>query len=99
APRRATSTLPGCAWRRRVRAIPIWTCRVQWLYFGCGDIQGGSMSNRVVVVRHGDDPPDDRVYTYLVTNGFEPVVRKPFAGELLGEPDGSIAGTVVHGGK
>jgi GMP synthase (glutamine-hydrolysing) len=56
------------------------------------------MAKRVVIVRHGDDPPDDRAYTWLVTNGFEPVVRRPFAGEPLGEPDGSIAGTVIHGG-
>jgi len=57
------------------------------------------MAKRVVLVRHGDDPPDDRVYTYLATNGFEPVVRRPFAGETLGEPDGSVAGTVIYGGK
>jgi GMP synthase (glutamine-hydrolysing) len=57
------------------------------------------MTKRVVLVRHGDDPPDDRVYTFLVRNGFEPVLKKPFAGELLGEPDGSLAGTVIYGGK
>jgi GMP synthase (glutamine-hydrolysing) len=56
------------------------------------------MPGRVVLVRHGDDPPDDRVHTHLVRNGFEPVLRKPFAGELLDEPDG-IAGTVIYGGK
>jgi GMP synthase (glutamine-hydrolysing) len=56
------------------------------------------MGKRVILVRHGDDPPDDRVYTFLSENGFEPVLRKPFAGELLGEPDGSVAGTVLYGG-
>ncbi|MBS3648325.1 glutamine amidotransferase [Pseudaminobacter sp. 19-2017] len=56
-------------------------------------------SRRVVLVRHGDDPPDDRVHSFLVSSGFEPVIRKPFAGDLLGEPDESLAGTVVYGGK
>jgi hypothetical protein len=27
------------------------------------DDRGGTMAKRVVIVRHGDDPPDDRVYT------------------------------------
>ena len=57
------------------------------------------MGRRVVLVRHGDDPPDDRVHTFLVENGFEPVLCKPFAGEMLGEPDESVAGTVIYGGK
>lgn len=57
------------------------------------------MKKRVVLVRHGDDPPDDRVYTFMVENGFEPVMKKPFAGDLLGEPDDGVAGTVVYGGK
>lgn len=57
------------------------------------------MAKRVVLVRHGDDPPDDRVYTFFVEHGFEPVPRRPFAGEPLGEPDGSLAGTVIYGGK
>jgi GMP synthase (glutamine-hydrolysing) len=56
------------------------------------------MAKRVILVRHGDDPPDDRVYTFLSENGFEPLLTKPFAGELLGEPDGAIAGTVLYGG-
>ena len=56
-------------------------------------------ANRVILIRHSDDPPDDRVFTYLSTNGFEPVIRKPFAGEPLGEMDGSIAGTVIYGGR
>lgn len=58
-----------------------------------------SAPKRVVLVSHGDDPPDDRVHTFLVSNGFEPVIRRPFAGETLDTPDGSIAGAVVYGGK
>ncbi len=57
------------------------------------------MSKQVIVIRHEDCPPDDRVHSWLVSNVFEPVIRKPFAGELLGEPDDDIAGTVIHGGK
>jgi GMP synthase (glutamine-hydrolysing) len=57
------------------------------------------MAKRVVLIRHGDDPPDDRVHTFLSENGFTPVLRKPFAGDRIGEPDGSIAGTVIYGGK
>ncbi len=56
------------------------------------------MAKRVVVIRHGDDPPDDRVHTYLTQNGFDPEIRRPFSGESLGEPDGFLAGTVLHGG-
>jgi GMP synthase (glutamine-hydrolysing) len=57
------------------------------------------MKKRVILVRHGDDPPDDRVYTFLATNGFEPVLKKPFAGETLDAPDETVAGAVVFGGK
>lgn len=54
---------------------------------------------KVVLVMHGDDPPDDRVSVFLHRNGFEPVWRRPFAGEPLGEPGGDLAGSVVYGGK
>ena len=57
------------------------------------------MKKRVILVRHGDDPPDDRVFTFLASHGCDPVIRRPFAGEALGEPDGDVAGTVVYGGK
>lgn len=56
------------------------------------------MSKRVVLVRHGDDPPDDRVHTYMVRNGFTPELRRPYQGDELGEPDETLAGTVVYGG-
>ena len=54
---------------------------------------------KVVLVRHGDEPPDDRVSVFLHENGFEPVWRRPFAGEPLGELGDDIAGSVVYGGK
>ncbi|WP_416898518.1 MAG: glutamine amidotransferase-related protein [Minwuia sp.] len=56
------------------------------------------MRNRIVVIRHGDDPPDDRVYVHLTSKGFEIDLRKPFAGETLDAPDERLAGTVLHGG-
>ncbi len=57
------------------------------------------MRRRVILVRHGDDPPDDRVMTFLLSNGFEPVRRRPYAGDLLGEPGEEVAGSVIYGGK
>ena len=56
------------------------------------------MSSKIVLVRHGDDPPDDRVVTYAVQNGFEPVFRRPFKGDKLGKPGPDVAGSVVYGG-
>ncbi len=56
------------------------------------------MSGRIVIIRHGDDPPDDRVYTYCHENGFTPDVRKPFKGEPIGYLAEDVVGSVVHGG-
>lgn len=56
------------------------------------------MARKLVLVRHGDDPPDDRVVTYAVQNGFEPVFYRPFKGDTLPEPDADVAGSVVYGG-
>ena len=56
------------------------------------------MTQRVVLVRHGHDPNDDRVATYLSQAGFEIDVRKPFAGDTIGEVTDDVAGTVVYGG-
>lgn len=53
---------------------------------------------RVILVRHGDDPPDDRAFTFFHRAGFEPVVRRPFRGESLDDPIETLAGVVVHGG-
>jgi GMP synthase (glutamine-hydrolysing) len=53
---------------------------------------------RVVLVRHGDDPDDDRVVTYFRFHGIEPEICKPFKGERLGEVDSSVIGSVLYGG-
>jgi GMP synthase (glutamine-hydrolysing) len=55
-------------------------------------------ARRLVLIRHGDDPPDDRVATYAALNGFVLDVRRPFKGDELGVLDESVAGTVLYGG-
>ena len=55
--------------------------------------------NRLLLIRHGDDPPDDRVHTWAHRNGFYCDIRRPFDGDELGEPDETLAGTVIYGGK
>lgn len=56
------------------------------------------MSRKIVLVRHGDDPPDDRVVTFALRNGFEPVFYRPFKGDKLPVPGPDVAGSVVYGG-
>lgn len=56
------------------------------------------MKPRVLLVRHGDEPNDDRVVSYLETHGFRPDIRKPFAGDALGAVTDDLAGTVIYGG-
>lgn len=57
------------------------------------------MSRRIILIRHGDDPPDDRAYRWLARNGYEPQVVKPFAGEALPDSTDGIAGSIVYGGR
>ena len=56
------------------------------------------MARQLVLVRHGDDPPDDRVVSFAVQAGFEPVFMRPFKGDRLGDPGPDVAGSVVYGG-
>jgi GMP synthase (glutamine-hydrolysing) len=56
------------------------------------------MPRKIVLVLHGDDPPDDRVVTFAVQHGFEPVFCRPFKGNKLGNPGPDVAGSVVYGG-
>lgn len=57
------------------------------------------MARRVILVRHGDDPPDDLAYLWFEANGFDPLVVRPFAGETLPNDTGGIAGCVIYGGR
>jgi GMP synthase (glutamine-hydrolysing) len=56
------------------------------------------MVKRVVLIRHGDGPDDDRVAAYFKAKGITPELRHPFKGEALGVLDGSVAASVVYGG-
>ena len=56
------------------------------------------MPRKIVLVRHGDDPPDDRIVTFAVRTGFDPVAYRPFKGDKLPEPGPDVAGSVVYGG-
>jgi GMP synthase (glutamine-hydrolysing) len=53
---------------------------------------------KLVLVRHSEDPPDDRVVSFAVASGFEWVIRRPFKGDSLGDPGPEVAGTVIYGG-
>jgi GMP synthase (glutamine-hydrolysing) len=56
------------------------------------------MPERVILIRHGEDPADDRVVSYFRERNIEPEIRRPFKGEALGNVDGSVAASVVYGG-
>ena len=56
------------------------------------------MRKRVLLVRHGDDPMDDRVTTFCQLNGLRPDTRRPCLGDSLGEVTEDLAGVVVFGG-
>lgn len=57
------------------------------------------MTQRVVLVKHGHGPNDDRVVNYLTEVGFDIDIRKPFAGDVLGDVTDDVAGTVIYGGQ
>ena len=56
------------------------------------------MAKRVVLIRHGDHPADDRVVSYIRNRNIEPEVRRPFRGDALGDIDASVAASIVYGG-
>ncbi len=56
------------------------------------------MAGRVVLIRHGEGPADDRVVTYFRSRGLEPELRYPFKGDRLGDVDDSVAASVLYGG-
>lgn len=57
-----------------------------------------SMDRQIVLIRHGDDPADDRVVTYFRSRNIEPRIVRPFNGDRLGVLDDRVAGSVVFGG-
>lgn len=57
------------------------------------------MKNRIVLIDHHDNPPDDRATTHLAARGFDIDLRLPFKGEMLeAAPGDDVAGCVVFGG-
>jgi GMP synthase (glutamine-hydrolysing) len=58
-----------------------------------------SMDRQVVLIRHGDDPLDDRVATYFRSRNIEPRIVRPFKGERLGSVSGQVAASVIYGGS
>jgi GMP synthase (glutamine-hydrolysing) len=57
------------------------------------------MERELVLIRHVDDPPDDRLVSFAIDAGFKLVVKRPFKGEVLGVPGPEVAGTVIYGGN
>ena len=56
------------------------------------------MDRQVVLIRHGDEPADDRVITYFRSMNIEPTIVSPFNGERLGPVDHRLAACVLYGG-
>lgn len=60
------------------------------------------MGRRLVLIRHGNDPLDDRVATFAALHGLAIEVRRPFSGDQLSDladvDPSDFAGTVVYGG-
>lgn len=53
---------------------------------------------RVLEIRHGGDPPEDRVRHHLDAAGYAAEALRPYAGDAVPALDETIAGVVVHGG-
>lgn len=56
------------------------------------------MGQRVLSVRHGDEPLDDRATSWLERAGYSVETRRPFRGEPLGVPCDDLVATIVYGG-
>jgi GMP synthase (glutamine-hydrolysing) len=53
---------------------------------------------KVVLIRHNDDPEDDRVAQFFRLHGITPEVKRPFKGEALGDAGDDVLASVVFGG-
>lgn len=56
------------------------------------------MNKRLVLIRHSDDPPDDRVALFAESRGLLADFRRPFEGNPLPPLDETVAGVVIYGG-
>jgi len=58
-----------------------------------------AMKNRIILIDHHDNPPDDRVTTRLSARGFAIDLRRPVDGDSLpAAPGDDVAGSVLFGG-
>lgn len=53
---------------------------------------------RLLCIRHGDGPEDDRVTSWCRLNGITADTRRPYMGDGLGEITPDLVGVVVFGG-
>lgn len=56
------------------------------------------MHRQVVLIRHGDDPADDRIVTYFRSRNIEPLIVCPYKGERLDAVNDEVAAGVIYGG-
>lgn len=57
------------------------------------------MRRKLVLIRHGEGPIDDRVVNWACLNCIDIKIYKPFKGELIKDIDDSVIGTVLYGGQ
>lgn len=57
------------------------------------------MDKRLLCIRHGDGPMDDRITTWCGANAVRLDVRRPWQGDTAGEVTEDLAGVVVYGGN
>ncbi|HEY4193692.1 MAG TPA: gamma-glutamyl-gamma-aminobutyrate hydrolase family protein [Mesorhizobium sp.] len=58
-----------------------------------------SAKRKLVLIRHGKGPCDDRVSVFGAEHGYELEYRHPFDGDALGLPEDDVAGAVIFGGR
>ncbi|WP_299722744.1 glutamine amidotransferase [uncultured Tateyamaria sp.] len=56
------------------------------------------MDKRLLCVRHGDGPIDDRITTWCGARNVRLDARGPWQGDALGEVTDDLAGVVIYGG-
>lgn len=57
------------------------------------------MDKRLLCVRHGDGPMDDRITTWCAVHNVRLDARRPWRGDTLGDITDDLAGVVVYGGN
>ena len=60
---------------------------------------GAQVRKKLVLIKHGEGPIDDRVVNWACLNCIDIKIYKPFKGELIKDIDDSVIGTVLYGGQ